>query len=123
MATKQQRITAKLAHVESQIAALRDNGKVVANIGGGPVPATKDGVIALHERCRDELAWAQGKTDAEIRTGIAVIERTLRPEVLARKYGDLRGFTTEAVEAIRKIELLEVALGTHPGLDGRKKVV
>lgn len=116
MSNKPERIAAKLAHMEYQIDTLRGSDKAVAYVGGGSLPCTRDEEITFQERCRAELAWAQGKTDAEVRTRIKEIEKDLRPGILARKYGDMRGLSLDAVEAIRKIELLEVALGTHPGL-------
>ena len=109
----------KLAHVDRQVAALKRHEKVIARIGGYTTES-KGEEIAFHERCRAVLAWAQNRSASEVEAKVREVEQSIpaadRAAVLAAKYGIVVGLPLEYVEAIRKIELLEVALGTHPGV-------
>lgn len=110
-------IEAKKAHVAKQIADLEAGKKVVARVGGH-TEVGWGGELAFQKARLAELEWASapGRTDKQIRDRIRAYEAQLPPEALACKYGVVRGLPPEQIELIAKIELLEVALGIHPGV-------
>lgn len=113
--TKAQRLAMRQQAVGAMVADLERGRRVHARVGGHLVE-TLGQEIAMQRAKFDDLEWADGKTDAEIKARIDEIAATLSPEALACKYGNVRGLTLEEVTAISRIENLEVVLGTHPGV-------
>lgn len=108
-------IAAKKAHIQHQIAVLEARTHASATVGGraviGPIEEAD-----FQRRRLAELEWAETATDKAIRARIVSHEKGLRPEALACKYGDVRGLSQAEVEAICFVEVLEIAIGTHPGV-------
>jgi acetyl-CoA acetyltransferase len=106
----------KRLHIARQIGALQAGERVVARVGGATRHSRGLEIAFQRERIA-ELDWAlaDGRTEQEIRDRIAAYETTLTAEELARKYGSMRGLSSEAVKTLALISLLEVALGTHQG--------
>jgi len=115
MPTKAERLAMRRRAVETMVNDLERGKKVHARVGGHLVE-TLGQEIAMQRAKLDDLEWAEGRTNAEIQARIDEIAATLSPEVLACKYGNVRGLTLEEVKAISRIENLEVVLGTHPGV-------
>lgn len=113
--TKADRINRKLADLDGQLDALKRHQKVFARVGGVTVQDLGE-EIRFHQERRQTLADAATMTDDEIRAQISALEATLPAGVINSKYGDVRGIPLEHVLTLSKIELLEVALGTHPGV-------
>jgi hypothetical protein len=97
------------------IADLKRNEKVVHRVGGATVKTFGE-EIKLQVSRQKNLEWASSATDLEIQAKIAELELSLSKDELACKYGNVRGLSLEKVEVIAKIEDLEIALGTHPGV-------
>lgn len=110
-------VEAKKAHISKQIADLEAGKKVVARVGGHTEVGWGDELEFQRKRLA-EMEWCSvtGRTDKQIRDRIAQYEAQLPPEALACKYGIVRGLPPEQTELIAKIELLEIALGIHPGV-------
>lgn len=113
--TKADRINDKLAHLDAQLDALKRHQKVFTRVGGVTIQDLGE-EVKFHQERRQTLADAATMTDDEIRARISALEATLPAGVIDSKYGDLRGVPLEHVMTISKIELFEVALGTHPGV-------
>ncbi len=109
------RVKGKLADLDEQIAALKRHEKVFARVGGVTVQNLGE-EIKFHQERRKTLADAENMTDDQIRARIAALEATLPAGVIRSKYGDVRGVPLEHVLTLSQIELLEIALGTHPGV-------
>lgn len=106
-------IAAKIEHITGQIADLWRNRTVVARVGGATV--TDLGLEIEFQRARlAELEWAASSTDEEIRTRIDALHERMGPEARAAKYGVAKGLPRPLVLLIAQVELLEIALGTHP---------
>jgi hypothetical protein len=97
------------------IADLKRNKKVVHRVGGATVK-TMGEEIKLQVSRQQNLEWASTVTDTEIQIKVVELEASLSKDELACKYGNVRGLSLEKVEVIAKIEDLEIALGTHPGV-------
>ena len=115
MVTRQELIAAKRAHILHQIERLEARTAGTVTIGGRAVIGPLE-EIAFQRRRLAELSWAMGATDDEIRARIISHEKALSAQALACKYGDVSGLSSEEVEAVSMIELLEIAIGTHPGV-------
>lgn len=110
-------ICKKKNHIASMIADMKRGEKVVARVGGKTI-SNKGDEIAFQQRRLAELEWAEtpGRTDTQIRARIAAYEAELPADALACKYGYVAALPMGHVEKIAAIELLELALGTHPAL-------
>jgi hypothetical protein len=97
------------------IADLKNNERVVQRIGGHTV-TTLGEEIKMQTARQTNLQWAKTVTDADIQKRIDELSATLTATELACKYGSVRGLSLEKIETIAKIEDLEIALGTHPGV-------
>lgn len=117
--TKASRIADKMAHIAAQIADFRLGEKAVARVGGGPDLVTHSTLIAWHAGRLALLEWADKASDAEIEARIAELEASVTAEELACKYGNMQSFGEAAYRSICSIEILELALGTHPAVAGR----
>jgi uncharacterized protein YicC (UPF0701 family) len=97
------------------IADLKANQQVTQRIGGHTVTNLGE-EIKMQTARQLNLEWAKTATDADIQAEIDRLSATLTAEELACKYGSVRGMALEKIEVIAKIEDLEIALGTHPGV-------
>ncbi|KXG42882.1 hypothetical protein [Tepidibacillus decaturensis] len=110
-------LDAKLSFLQKQIIALQNNEKVLQKVGGTVIQNFGEEIKFQQSRI-DNLNWAKTVTDQEIHSEITRLESTLTPEELSCKYGITRGLSFGTIEAIAKIEDLEIALGIHPNVRG-----
>lgn len=109
-------IDAKLNRVIGpMIEDLKRSRRVDPRVGGTTVRSFGK-EIEFQEARRANLEWAKSATDDEIQQEISNLEASISADELACKYGSGRALSIEAFEIVAKIEDLEIALGTHPGV-------
>lgn len=108
-------IKSKINVINQMVSGLKANEKVLHRIGGATITNRGEEVAFQQDRV-NHLTWAKTATDGDIQTKIDELSATLTTEELACKYADVRGFSLETIKTISHIELLEIALGTHPGV-------
>ncbi len=119
MATKSDlAITRKLAHLDEQVADLARNEQVVVRVGG-VTRATLGDEIVFQQFRRGILAWAATKTTAEIIARRTAVATAAGADVVAVKYGNVKGLPDATVHQIVEMELLDIALGDHPAQQRR----
>lgn len=112
-------IQEKADHIRGMITALIARRNAEIPIGGRPPEFY--GVreeINLQRRRLSRIRWAAQASETAIRAKIAALETRLGAKVSA-KYGDASHLTAAEFVMITDIELLELALGEHPGQHGR----
>lgn len=117
--SKADRIASKRAHIAQQVSDLERNEVAVLRVGGGPDKVTHSTQIGWHRGRLALLDWAANANDSAIAARIAQLEASVTAEELACKYGNMQGFSEAAYETLCSIELLELALGTHPAVAGK----
>jgi hypothetical protein len=109
-------IDSKINVIGQMISGLKANEKVLHRIGGVTITNRGEEVAFQQDRV-NHLTWAKSATDGEIQTKIDELEASLTTDELTCKYGDVRGLPFETIKTISHIELLEIAIGTHPGVN------
>jgi hypothetical protein len=74
-------------------------------------------LLEFQERRLKLLLWARSASEEEIRDRLSQLEEVAGPAI-ALKYESMVGLPTNVAETICTIELLELAIGTHPSLQG-----
>jgi hypothetical protein len=114
---KQDLINMKINRIiKPMISDLKNNVKVINRVGGSTVNNLGEEVKMQEERLTN-LTWASTVTDADIEKKINDLSATLTSTELACKYGTVRALSLEKIKTIALIEDLEIALGTHPGVN------
>lgn len=106
-------IEAKMDAIQLMIQDLQQNERILHRIGGATIQNRGEELAFQRERL-DYLEWALKATDDDIQKEIAKLENSLTEEEKSCKYGEVCGLPMETIKTISFIELLEIALGTHP---------
>ena len=113
MAKRSDRIAAKVAHIEAQIAELQRNERLVRRLGG-ETRTNLDDEIAFQQARIDMLVWAEAATEAAIRARRTAIEAEVGPDGVDAKYGNTRGLPDDVLLKVVEMELMDIAVGEHP---------
>lgn len=118
MSKHAERARGKIAHIDQQLEALTRAQKAMPQVGG---PGFQDvgRQIAFQRWRRGLLRFCENASVTAIRQRLNTELSALTPEETACIAGDLRGLSDEAYRAVVAAELYMIALGEHPGQQGR----
>lgn len=106
-------IHGKAAQIRLMIADLENNQKVLVAFGHAEDASDLD----FQRKRLAVLEWAETHTEKEIEARIDGVSVSLGIAVFS-KYGSVKGLPAIVAEKICEVELLELALGTHPAVGG-----